>query len=120
MGRSRKWPDNSMYRSRPWVSGLTNWGCWISKKPELPDQLARFVEKVGDPVSFSDVDTYVKLQNVRDQSHRVRTIVNAWKKQQEQERGMRGKYALALIIAMFVQGITINVIFLAIGFGKLT
>lgn len=92
----------------------------MSKKPELPAPLQDLVDKIGDPVSPSDVDTYAKLKNVLDQSHRVRTIVNAWKKQQDQERDMRGRYAFALIIAMMVQAVIINTIFLLIGCGKLT
>jgi hypothetical protein len=92
----------------------------MGKKPDLPPAMQALVDKVGDPVTADDIDLYAKLQHVRDQSHRVRTIVNAWKKQQNQDRTMRGRYALALIIALLAQAIVINVIFILIGDGKLT
>jgi hypothetical protein len=49
----------------------------MTKKAELPAKLNELLAKLGDPVSASDLDTYAKLRSVRDQSHRVRTIVNA-------------------------------------------
>ena len=64
----------------------------MSKKPELPAKFGQSLEKVGDPVSSSDLDTYARLQNVRDQSHRVRTIVNAWKKQRAHAGGAERRF----------------------------
>src|SRR4051812_19862111 len=92
----------------------------MGKESEIPDPLRDLVAEVGDPVTSADVDTYGKLRSIHDQSLRVRTIVDAWKLQQEQERGMRERYATVLITAMIAQSIVINVIFVLIGLGKLT
>ena len=87
----------------------------MSKKPSVPASLNSLVKDVGDPVEPTDVDTFARWKETVDQSHRVRTIVNAWKKQQDQERTLRSRYALTLISAMLAQAAAINVIFILVG-----
>jgi hypothetical protein len=87
----------------------------MSKKPELPAELKKLVAKVGPAVSPSEVDSYGRIRNIIDESHRIRTIVNAWKLQQTQERGLREKYAFTLIVSFIVQAALINVVFLLVG-----
>jgi hypothetical protein len=87
----------------------------MAKKPEPPASLGKNVERIGGPVSPAEVDSYAKLQDVRDQSHRLRTIVKAWKDQQVQERKMRERYANLLIWGMGIQVVFVNVIVVLIG-----
>jgi hypothetical protein len=91
-----------------------------TSKTEVPLSLAAIVDRIEGPVSPADVDIYGKLRNIRDQSHRVRTIVNAWKRQQDEERQLRKDYAQKLIVAMIAQSIFVNVVFFCIGRGWLS
>jgi amino acid permease len=84
-----------------------------STDPSIP--LPKVVEKVGKPVSPQDVDTYGRLKEIHDHSHRTRTIVGAWKKQQTEERAMRRTYATSLLIALGVQAILVNTIYILVG-----
>jgi len=88
--------------------------------PQVPDTLKNLVQDVGNPVSSSDVDSYGKLRQIEDRSHQIRTIVRAWKDQQAQDRMMRERYANYLIVAMGVQALAVNVVFVLIGCGLLT
>jgi len=58
-------------------------------EPELPEGLKALVKDIGRPVSTEDVDTFGRLQEIQDRSHRLRAIVKAWKDQQTQDRRMR-------------------------------
>ncbi len=87
--------------------------------PQVP-ALKNLVQDVGNPVSSSDVDSYGKLRQIEDRSHQIRTIVRAWKDQQAQDRMMRERYANYLIVAMGVQALAVNVVFVLIGCGLLT
>ncbi len=89
-------------------------------QPQVPDTLKNLVQDVGNPVSSSDVDSYGKLRQIEDRSHQIRTIVRAWKDQQAQDRMMRERYANYLIVAMGVQALAVNVVFVLIGCGLLT
>jgi hypothetical protein len=88
--------------------------------PQIPDNSKGLVQDVGKPVTLSQVDTFGKLRQIRDRSHQIRTIVKAWKDQQAQDRKMRERYATYLIVAMGLQAITINVVFVLMGCGVLT
>ena len=44
-----------------------------------------------------------------------RTIIEVWKRQQDQDRAMRKQFAMWLLIMMGVQVVAINVIFILIG-----
>lgn len=90
----------------------------LSTFPEKLRDLVRDV--VSAPVSPSDVDSYGKLRQIQDRSHRLRTIVKAWKDQQTQDRKMRARYASYLIMAMGVQTLVVNIIFILMGCGVLT
>jgi hypothetical protein len=92
----------------------------MSKKPNLPVTLPSVVESVGRSVTPEDVDTYGRVTEINDQSHRVRTIVTAWKRQQEQDRNLRRHYATVLLIGLGVQVVFIDVVYMMVGFGKLT
>ncbi len=61
--------------------------------PQLPESLRALVKDTGRPVSTEDIDSYGRLREVQDRSHRVRAIVKAWKDQQTQDRQLREKYA---------------------------
>ena len=87
----------------------------MSEDPELPADLGKHVKKMGKPVTSKDVDSYAKLQDVRDQSHRLRTFVRAWKDQQAQDRKMRERYANLLLWGMGIQTAFVNLIVVLIG-----
>lgn len=90
------------------------------KKANIPAGLRKYVSDVGCPVTPDDVDTFGRLQDIHDRSHWIRSIVNAWKSQQSQDRQMRGRYAKGLMVAFWLQMLTINITYILIGCGALT
>ena len=91
-----------------------------SRTPDLPDSLRAKVEKIGHPVSSEEIDVYGQLTSIRDRSHRLRTLVKAWKDQQTQDRKLREKYANWLMLALAIQAVIVNVAFVLLGVGLLT
>lgn len=89
-------------------------------KPELPEGLQALVKDIGRPVSSAEVDIFGRLQEIQDRSHRVRTIVKVWKDQQTQDRRMREHYARCLMLALAIQAVVVNVVFVLIGFRVVT
>src|SRR5438105_3981457 len=120
---SMPWPGSSTSPRRQWEFGWGNLG-WTDGKeeiqPQVPDTLKNLVQDVGKPVSSSDVDSYGKLRQIQDRSHQIRTIVKAWKDQQVQDRNMRERYATYLIVAMAMQALVVNGVFVLMGCGVLT
>jgi hypothetical protein len=86
-------------------------------KPSASDQKA--VKKIGKPVTSEEIDEFGKLKDIHERSRHHRTIINAWKQQQDQDRKMRKMYATWLMVAMSGQIAGIYVIFILIGFGFL-
>lgn len=87
--------------------------------PDLPANLQKLVKAVGRPVTSADIDSYGKLRDIEDRSHRLRTIVKAWKDQRTQDRALRQKYAHWLIVGMAAQAVAVNAVFVAIGTGRM-
>jgi len=83
----------------------------------LPEDLASTVQAVGNAVSPDDVDTYGRLRRIEDQSFRLRALVDAWERQQTQERSLRKHYAKWLLRALFAQIVLIDAAFFLLGFG---
>jgi hypothetical protein len=92
----------------------------MAGKPQLPKELQSLVKEVGKPVSSDDVNLYGRIQSIADESHRLRTILSAWRSQQTQDRKLRERYAKWLIIALGGQSAAINIVFILIGCGLLT
>lgn len=88
-----------------------------AKNQQVAEQAG--VEKVAGPVTNEQIDAIGKLQDIQERGKHHRTIVNAWKQQQDQDRKMRKLYATWLMIAMSAQVVAINVIFALIGRGVL-
>ncbi len=78
------------------------------------------VEEVREPVTNEQIDNIGRLQDIRERVKHHRTIVTAWKHQQEQDREMRKLYATWLMAAMSIQIVAINIIFILIGCKVLT
>lgn len=96
----------------------------MPSKEKLPAQIQRVAEQigvveVGEPVKDDRIDAIGKLQDIQERGKHHRTIINVWKQQQDQDRKMRKLYATWLMIAMSLQVIAINVIFILIGSGML-
>ena len=89
----------------------------MNTKPTLPTEFQAFVKEIGDPVTSDQLDNYGKYKKIHDKSFRLRTIVEAWKDQQTEDRKMRKAFAIAILVALFLQVLTINVAFFLIGFG---
>jgi hypothetical protein len=77
------------------------------------------VEKAGGPLTNDQIDAIGKFQDIQERGKHHRTIVNAWKQQQDQDRKMRKLYATWLMLAMSVQVVVVNIIFVLIGCGVL-
>jgi hypothetical protein len=96
----------------------------MAAKDKLPAKIQQVAEQVGvvevrEPVTSEDINNLGKLQEIQERVKHHRTIVSAWKQQQDQDRKMRKLYANWLMGAMSVQVIAINVIFVLIGTGTL-
>jgi hypothetical protein len=91
----------------------------MASKEKLPATIQRVVEKIGKPVTSAEIDDLGKLHDIQERGRHNRTIINAWKQQQEQDRKMRKMYATWLMIALSIQMGGINIIFILIGCGLL-
>jgi hypothetical protein len=88
--------------------------------PQMSEDLKNLVRDVERSLSSADADTYGKLRRIHDRSHQIRTIVKAWKDQQTQDRKWRERYATYLMIAIGVQALIVNAVFVLIGLNVLT
>jgi len=86
----------------------------------LDDELRQQVEALGQAVTPADVDTYGRLRQIEDRSFKLRTIVEAWERQHNEERKLRRNYATGLIVGLFAQVAFVDFAFLAIGFEWIT
>jgi hypothetical protein len=89
------------------------------KKAILSASARSLVKAVGKPVTPDEVDLHGRIQEIRDRSHWIRTVVTAWKCQQVEDRKMRKRYATCLMIIMAAQILVINVLYILMGCGKL-
>lgn len=86
-----------------------------SVMPQLSAQAAAIVSEVGRPVRPGDVEKYIRLRDASERFEHVRTIINAWTRQQEEERNLRRTYAKWLIIAFCVEIVLIFLAFFLYG-----
>ena len=89
-------------------------------KDKLPIKIQEVAQRVGveevrEPVTSEQINNIGKLQDIHERAKHHRTIVNAWKNQQDQDRKMRKLYATWLMVVMSIQIVAINVIFILIG-----
>jgi hypothetical protein len=87
----------------------------MDKSIQVPDSLKEKIVEIGASVTETELDTYTRIREVEDKSHKLRTILKAWERQQSQERKMRSVYAKWLLIALFAQMIVVNIAFFGIG-----
>jgi len=87
----------------------------MARKPNVPQSIRNLVEAVAEPISPTEIDVYGRWQEIENDSFRVRTVLNAWKQQQTQDREMRRKYANWLMLAMGLQMASVNLIFILLG-----
>ena len=87
---------------------------------EIPDTLKSRIIGVGGEVRPEDVDVYGRLREIEDKSYKLRTVLDAWERQQSEERALRQGYAKKILIALFVQMGLVNIAFFAVGFHLLT
>jgi hypothetical protein len=92
----------------------------MSDKLEIPESLSTQVVGIGSKVHAEDVDTYGKIREIEDKSHKLRTVLDAWGTQQGEERELRKSYASKLIIALVVQLVIVDGVFIVMGAGGLT
>jgi len=83
----------------------------------LSDETQKLVKIIGSNVTKNDIDCYERVQKINDSSHRLRTIIDSWEKQQSEERSLRRKYAALFLIGLFVEALIANVAFFLIGLG---
>jgi hypothetical protein len=90
-----------------------------AKIEEAIKQLGVQVEQVGAPATSEQIDNLGKYRDMQERTKHHRTIIDVWKKQQDQDRETRKRYANWLMITMSVQAVVINLIFVLIGCGVL-
>jgi hypothetical protein len=96
----------------------------MAAQDKLPEDTQEFVKsmgvvEVGEPVTSEQIDNIGRLRDIQERIKHHRTIVGAWKQQQDQDRKMRKLYANWLMGAMSAQVVAINIIFVLIGCGVL-
>jgi len=84
-------------------------------KKEETDRLPSKVLEIGPPLTEEDIDSYIRIRDAEDRSYKLRAIVDAWDKQQSEDRKMRKGYAWFFIILIAIQIIAINAFFLLVG-----
>ena len=87
---------------------------------DQPLPLKDRVRNTSGPVTPEDIAAYGKPREIQDRGHRLRAIAKAWKDQQTQDRKLREKYAHWLMIALAIQAILVNALFILLGTGILT
>ena len=91
----------------------------MARPGQPPSSLTERVESLGVPVTSEEVDTYGRYREIEDRSFRLRTVVSAWESQQTEERHLRRSYGTAILIALCVQTLLVDVVFILIGVGKI-
>lgn len=86
---------------------------------ELKPEVTSIRADVGAAVTDADVDSYARITDIQDKSSRLRALVQAWEKQQREERKMRKDYAERMLWGLVGQGLLVNLAFFGIGFGWL-
>lgn len=89
-------------------------------KSELPPSLRDKVLSISRPLNSSrDIDHLERMEDIRNRSRKIKTVLSAWETQQKEERGLRRTYANYLLAALFLQILLINAAFFGIGAGYL-
>jgi len=88
----------------------------ISSKANNPWSDLLPVKDVVDNVTEDDIDTYSKRVRTEDQSYKLRTVVAAWKEEQDLDRGMRRRYGWVLLSLFGVEILLAGVLIFLIGF----
>lgn len=87
---------------------------------ELPPSIRDKVLSIGRPLHSSrDIDHFERIEDIRNRSRKLKTVLTAWETQQKEERGLRRTYANYLLAALFLQILLINGAFFGIGAGYL-
>jgi len=86
---------------------------------QLPSDAPERVEALGVPVTSEEVDTYGRYREMEDRSFRLRTVVSAWESQQTEERRLRRSYGTSILIALCVQTLLVDAMFILMGVGKI-
>lgn len=84
-------------------------------KSDVPDA----VSSVGSEIRPEDVDAFIRLQEGSERLEQLRTILAAWKQQQDQERSLRETYAKLLIRTLIGELGLIFIAFLLVASGVL-
>lgn len=89
-------------------------------KIDLPPALRDKVLSVGKALNSSrDIDHFGRIEEIRNRSRKVKTVLAAWETQQKEERLLRRTYANYLLFVLLLQIVLINGAFFAIGLGYL-
>ena len=89
----------------------------MKEKPTIPETIRNRVAEIGEPINPQALDSFERLTQISDQSYQLRTIIGAWREQQNSDRKMRGTYATWLLVLVSGQIIFINVVFILLGIG---
>ena len=83
--------------------------------PEGSGELPDVVRAVGAQVTSGEIDVYREWREIEDKSYKLHCVLDAWERQQTQERGLRMSYAKWLLVFLFVQSVAANAAFFLIG-----
>ena len=59
------------------------------------------------------------MEDIRNRSRKVQTVLDTWETQQTHERALRSRYANYLLVVLSLQIVLINIAFFCIGLGYL-
>ena len=86
---------------------------------ELPEKFHGVVDAIGSEVQHEDIDTWQRVRETEDRSHKLRTVLQVWEGQQNEERSLRRSYARTLVWILIAQVALVNLAFFAIGFERI-
>lgn len=108
----------------------------MTDKSMLPESIQRLVVDVKDDISADQLsafqpvptgeegyhspetlDVYERQVRITDSSHRLRTMLDAWRDQQSDERSLRSKFAGAMLGAVLLEILIAATALFLLGFG---
>lgn len=92
----------------------------MARSEQQPSDVPDRVQSLGVPVTSEEVDTYRRYREIEDRSFRLRTVVTAWESQQSEERRLRRSYGTAILVALCLQSLLVDILFILIGLGRIT
>ena len=85
-----------------------------SDRDIFSDAANKKIEEI-DTNPIKSYEYMIKLQEARDKSRKLHSVLESWATQKSEERKLRKLYALCFMLILIIQIILLNVVFVLIG-----